>query len=58
MVSGQESEYWPELEESNLMLKNAWLCFRMSSSFIGNNPSLQIHSYNKTVNQRFLHHPD
>ena len=38
------------------MLKNAWLCFRMSSSFEGNNPSLQIHSFredlgkcNKTV---------
>ncbi len=41
------------------MLKNAWLsgCFRMSSSFVGNNPSLQIHSFsddrgkcNKTCN--------
>jgi hypothetical protein len=44
------------LAESHLMLKIAWLCFRMSSSFEGNNPSLQIHSFgedrgkcNKTV---------
>jgi hypothetical protein len=42
MVSGRESEQ--ELAESHLMLKNAWLCFRMSSSFVGNNPTLQIHS--------------
>jgi hypothetical protein len=55
MVSGLESEQ--ELEESHLMLENACLCFRMSSSFEGNNPSLQIHSFsedqgkcNKTVN--------
>ena len=33
-----------ELEESHLMLKNAWLCFRISSSFVRNYPSLQIHS--------------
>ncbi len=53
--SGQESEQ--EQEESHLMRKNAWLCFRTSSSFVGNNPSLQIHSFsedrgkcNKTVN--------
>ncbi len=38
-------------------IKNAWLCFRMLSSFVGNNPSLQIHSFsedrgkcNKTCN--------
>ena len=42
MVSDPESEQ--ELAESHLMLKNACLCFRMSSSFIGNNPSLQNHS--------------
>ncbi len=56
MVSGRESEQ--ELEESHLMLKNAWPCFSISSSFVtvGNNPSLQIHSFsedrgkgNKTV---------
>ncbi len=54
MVSGRESEQ--ELEECHLMLKNAWLCFRTSSSFEGNNPSLKIHSFkddrgkhNKTV---------
>jgi hypothetical protein len=41
MVSGRESEQ--ELKESYLMLKNAWLCFSISSSFVGNNPSLQIH---------------
>ncbi len=36
MVSDPESE--PELAESHLMLKNAWLCFRIiSSSFVGNN---------------------
>jgi hypothetical protein len=45
MVSGQESEQ--ELAESHLMLKNAWLCFRMSSSFEGNNPSLQVHSFSE-----------
>ncbi len=45
MVSGPESEQ--ELEESNLMLKNAWLCFKMSSSFVGNNPSLQTHSFSE-----------
>jgi hypothetical protein len=41
MVSDPESEQ--ELAESHLMLKNNSLCFRMSSSFVGNNPSLQIH---------------
>jgi hypothetical protein len=45
MVSGRKSEQ--ELEESHLMLKNAWLCFRISSSFVGNNPSLQIHSFSE-----------
>ncbi len=55
MVSGRESEQ--ELEESHLKLKNAWLCFRISSSFVGKSPSLQIHSFsedrgkcNKTCN--------
>ena len=55
MVSDPESDQ--ELAESHLMLKKDCLCFRMSSSFIGNNPSLQIHSFsddqgkcNKTVN--------
>ncbi len=44
MVNDPESEQ--ELAESHLMLKNAWLSFRMSSSFVGNNPSLQmIHSF-------------
>ncbi len=48
MVSDPESEQ--ELAESHLMLKNAWLCFRISSSFkfvsTCNNPSLpQIHSF-------------
>ena len=54
MVSDRESEQ--ELAESHLMLKIAWLCFRMSSSFEGNNPSLQSNSFgedrgkcNKTV---------
>ncbi len=54
MVSGREFEQ--ELAESHLMLDIAWLCFRMSSSFVCNNPSLQIHSFsedqgkcNKTV---------
>ena len=45
MVSDPESEQ--ELAESHLMLKNAWLCFRMSSSFVCNNPSLQIHSFSE-----------
>ena len=29
------------------MLRNAWLCFSISSSFVGNNPSLQIHSFSE-----------
>jgi hypothetical protein len=45
MVSYPESEQ--ELAESHLMLKNYCLCFRMSSSFLGNNPSLQIHSFSE-----------
>jgi hypothetical protein len=33
MVSGRESDQPEELEESgHLMLKNAWLCFRISST--------------------------
>jgi hypothetical protein len=55
MVSNPESEQ--EVAESHLMLKKAWICFRISSSFVGNNPSLQIHSFsenrgkcNKTCN--------
>ncbi len=43
MVSDPESEQ--ELAESHLMLKNDCLCFRMSSSFVGNNPSLQFHTF-------------
>jgi hypothetical protein len=45
MVSGRESEQ--ELAESHLTLRNAWLCFRVSSSFVGNNPSLQILSFSE-----------
>jgi hypothetical protein len=45
IVTGRESEQ--ELEESHLMLKNARLCFRISSSFRGNSPSLQIHSFSE-----------
>ena len=45
MASDPESEQ--ELAGSHLMLKNACLCFRMSSSFVGNNPSLQIHSFSE-----------
>jgi hypothetical protein len=55
MVSGRQSEQ--ELEEIHLKLKKAWLYFRIASSFVGNNPSLQSHSFsenrgkcNKTVN--------
>jgi hypothetical protein len=41
VVSGWESEL--EMAESHLVLKNARICFRASSSFVlGNNPSLQI----------------
>ncbi len=45
MIRDPESEQ--ELAESHLMLKNDWCCFRMSSSFIGNNPSLQIHLFSE-----------
>ncbi len=45
MVSDLESEQ--ELAESHLLLKNALLCFRRSSSFVGNNPSLQSHSFSE-----------
>jgi hypothetical protein len=45
MVCDPESEQ--ELAESHLVLKNAWLCFRISSSFEGNNPSLQILSFSE-----------
>jgi hypothetical protein len=44
MVNDRESE---QLAESHLMLKNDCLCFKMSFSFVGNNPSLQIHSFSK-----------
>ncbi len=47
MVSEPESQQ--ELEESHLMLKTDCLCFRMSSSFVGNNPSLQIHSFSEDL---------
>jgi hypothetical protein len=45
MVSDPESEQ--KLAESHLMLKNAWLCFRISSSFACNNPSQLIHSFSE-----------
>ncbi len=45
MVSDRESEQ--ELADSHLMLKNDCLCFRISSPFVGNNPSLQIHSFSE-----------
>ena len=45
VVGGSESEQ--ELAESHLMLKNYCLCFRVASSFVGSNPSLQIHSFSE-----------
>ncbi len=45
MVNGREFEQ--ELEKCHLMLKNYWLCFRISSTFVGNNSSLQIHSFSE-----------
>ncbi len=45
MVIDPESEL--ELAESHLMLKDAWLCFRISSSFVCNNPTLQFHSFSE-----------
>ncbi len=43
VFSGWESGL--ELAEIPFVQKNAWVCFRISSSFIGNNPSLQIRSF-------------
>jgi hypothetical protein len=45
IVSDPKSEQ--ALAESHLMLKNDCLCFRMASSIVGNNPSLQIHSFSE-----------
>ncbi len=47
MVSSRESVL--ELAESYLMLKNlnAWICSGISSSFVGNNPLLHIHSFSE-----------
>ncbi len=47
MVSDPESEQ--ELAESHLMLKSTWLCFRISSSFVCNNPSQLIHSFSENL---------
>jgi hypothetical protein len=47
MVSDPGPESEQELAESHLMLKKACLCFRISSSFVCNNPSLQIHSFSE-----------
>ena len=38
-------ESWQELSGSPLMQMNAWICFRTSFSFEGDNPSLQICSF-------------
>ncbi len=43
VVGGWESGL--ELVGSPLMLKNAWICFRTSFSWVGNNPSLQSHLF-------------
>ncbi len=43
VISGWETDL--ALTESHLVMKNAWLCFRISSSSLGNNPSLQIRSF-------------
>jgi hypothetical protein len=45
MVSDPESEQ--ELAESHMMLKSYFFCLRMSSSFEGINPSMQIHSFSE-----------
>jgi hypothetical protein len=45
LVSDPETEQ--ELAESHLMFKNTWLCFRISSAFVCNNPSLQIHTFSE-----------
>ena len=42
VVGGWESG--KEVTGSSLVLKNACICFRTSFSWVGNNPSLQIHS--------------
>ena len=42
VVGGWESAQ--ELAGSQLMLKNAWICFSTSFSFVCSNPSLQIRS--------------
>ncbi len=44
---GSDPEPEQKLAESHLMLKNDCLCFRMASSFVSNNPSLQIHSFSE-----------
>ncbi len=46
-VSGRESEQELPVESSHLMLKNFCLCFRTLSSFEGNDPSLQTHSFSE-----------
>ncbi len=43
VVGGSESG--KEVIGRSLVLKNACICFRTSFSWVGNNPSLQIHSY-------------
>ena len=43
-VCGWESGQ--ELSGSPSALKSAWICFITSFSFVGNNPSLQIRSFN------------
>ncbi len=40
MVGGWETGY--ELAGSPLVVRNAWICFRTSVSWVGNNSSLQI----------------
>ncbi len=47
MVSASDPESEQELAESHLMLKDTWLSLRISSSFVGNDPSLQIHSFSE-----------
>jgi hypothetical protein len=53
MVRGRESEQELNLKDLEsrhdliMMHKNAWLCFSISSSFVGNNPSLQISSFSE-----------
>jgi hypothetical protein len=42
-----QAEQPEELNESHLMLKNAGLCFGISSSFVGNNPSLQNRAFSE-----------